>query len=526
MNDKVCSVCSDRAVGYNFGALTCESCRSFFRRNATRVEEFGCFFGDNCDVNRLTRKFCKKCRIDKCLSIGMKREALTYGEDGETPRHRRKRVKITEPVDSTTTELMPYKRKPDLMSQIPSVIRGLIFDLNELELGRFKQLFSSMETVKDPLVKCTSRAIEFAEVFCILQVRNETKFKRIVKMSTNIDAFNELCDEDKIVLLKTGVTEIMTLMTVLNFDYEGEFWTVPIDDENAAQIPLDVLKWAKWGLYDAHRKFMRNLKQEFDTDINLIDILTAILLFNASLQNLMFKDSVKFQQQTYIYLLQRKYSNITHKIGHNFGALTCESCRSFFRRNATRAQEYVCFFGGKCEINRLTRKFCKKCRIYQCFAVGMKKDSLTYGEYAEYHSRRRKRVKTTEPVVSTNNELLPFEANTDLFRQIPYAIRGLIFELNEVEFGKFKALFSTLEILKDPAVKCTVKVNAMADIFSILEVRNERKYQQIVKMCTNFNEFSDLCEDDKISLLKSNVTEIFFLLTVMYFDFEDEFWTI
>ena len=32
--DKVCGVCGDKALGYNFDAISCESCKAFFRRNA------------------------------------------------------------------------------------------------------------------------------------------------------------------------------------------------------------------------------------------------------------------------------------------------------------------------------------------------------------------------------------------------------------------------------------------------------------------------------------------------------------
>ena len=41
MKGKVCAVCGDKALGYNFSALTCESCKAFFRRNAlkTKVKE-------------------------------------------------------------------------------------------------------------------------------------------------------------------------------------------------------------------------------------------------------------------------------------------------------------------------------------------------------------------------------------------------------------------------------------------------------------------------------------------------------
>lgn len=34
--NKFCGVCGDRALGYNFNAVSCESCKAFFRRNATK----------------------------------------------------------------------------------------------------------------------------------------------------------------------------------------------------------------------------------------------------------------------------------------------------------------------------------------------------------------------------------------------------------------------------------------------------------------------------------------------------------
>ncbi|ESN94826.1 hypothetical protein HELRODRAFT_87552 [Helobdella robusta] len=33
-DNKICGVCGDKALGYNFDAISCESCKAFFRRNA------------------------------------------------------------------------------------------------------------------------------------------------------------------------------------------------------------------------------------------------------------------------------------------------------------------------------------------------------------------------------------------------------------------------------------------------------------------------------------------------------------
>lgn len=35
-DEKICGVCGDRALSYNFDAISCESCKAFFRRNAPK----------------------------------------------------------------------------------------------------------------------------------------------------------------------------------------------------------------------------------------------------------------------------------------------------------------------------------------------------------------------------------------------------------------------------------------------------------------------------------------------------------
>jgi hypothetical protein len=35
-DEKICGVCGDKALGYNFDAISCESCKAFFRRNALK----------------------------------------------------------------------------------------------------------------------------------------------------------------------------------------------------------------------------------------------------------------------------------------------------------------------------------------------------------------------------------------------------------------------------------------------------------------------------------------------------------
>lgn len=73
---RTCQVCGDKALGYNFNAVTCESCKAFFRRNALTQKEFTCPFNQNCEITVVTRRFCQKCRLSRCFEIGMKKEYI------------------------------------------------------------------------------------------------------------------------------------------------------------------------------------------------------------------------------------------------------------------------------------------------------------------------------------------------------------------------------------------------------------------------------------------------------------------
>ena len=87
-NELLCVVCGASANGYNFDAITCESCKAFFRRNAFRNPNlFRCSNNNSCSITIASRKKCKKCRIRKCFDLGMRKDwIMTEGEREEKRR--------------------------------------------------------------------------------------------------------------------------------------------------------------------------------------------------------------------------------------------------------------------------------------------------------------------------------------------------------------------------------------------------------------------------------------------------------
>uniref|UniRef100_A0A0R3VXX6 Nuclear receptor domain-containing protein n=1 Tax=Taenia asiatica TaxID=60517 RepID=A0A0R3VXX6_TAEAS len=72
---KKCRVCGDRAVNHNFGQLTCESCKAFFRRNAHKDLTCTSKSGEHV-VSPSTRRECPACRLKRCFLIGMRPDLI------------------------------------------------------------------------------------------------------------------------------------------------------------------------------------------------------------------------------------------------------------------------------------------------------------------------------------------------------------------------------------------------------------------------------------------------------------------
>ncbi|CAF4094167.1 unnamed protein product [Adineta steineri] len=73
----ICLVCGDKARIINYGALSCQSCKTFFRRNGFRPDGVRpCTFNKCCEINVQTRHTCTACRLTKCFMMGMSSDLI------------------------------------------------------------------------------------------------------------------------------------------------------------------------------------------------------------------------------------------------------------------------------------------------------------------------------------------------------------------------------------------------------------------------------------------------------------------
>lgn len=67
-----------------FGSLKCNNHLIYYYC----FKEFRCPFENNCKIDAVTRRFCQKCRLKKCLDIGMKKEFIMSEEERTVKRRK------------------------------------------------------------------------------------------------------------------------------------------------------------------------------------------------------------------------------------------------------------------------------------------------------------------------------------------------------------------------------------------------------------------------------------------------------
>ncbi|XP_058864293.1 nuclear receptor subfamily 5 group A member 2-like [Acipenser ruthenus] len=73
---ETCPICGDKVSGYHYGLLTCESCKGFFKRTVQNDKRYTCLEKQSCPIDKTQRTRCPSCRFHKCLSVGMRLEAV------------------------------------------------------------------------------------------------------------------------------------------------------------------------------------------------------------------------------------------------------------------------------------------------------------------------------------------------------------------------------------------------------------------------------------------------------------------
>lgn len=168
----ICAICGDRASGKHYGVYSCEGCKGFFKRTVRKDLTYACRDDRNCIIDKRQRNRCQYCRYMKCLTMGMKREAVQE----ERQRNKEKGEGEVESTSGANND-MPVEK------------------ILEAELAVDPNTDTYIDTQKDAVTNICQAA--------------DKQLITLVEWAKRIPHFTELPLEDQVILLRAGWNELL-----------------------------------------------------------------------------------------------------------------------------------------------------------------------------------------------------------------------------------------------------------------------------------------------------------------------------
>lgn len=143
----LCSICGDKASGKHYGVYSCEGCKGFFKRTVRKDLSYACREEKSCIIDKRQRNRCQYCRYQKCLAMGMKREAVQE-ERQRTKERDNSEVESTSNIhtDMSIDRILEAEKKADCKSDQPVEFENAVTNLCQ---ATNKQLFQLVEWAKN-----------------------------------------------------------------------------------------------------------------------------------------------------------------------------------------------------------------------------------------------------------------------------------------------------------------------------------------------------------------------------------------
>ncbi|XP_073456316.1 androgen receptor [Aquarana catesbeiana] len=182
---KTCLICGDEASGCHYGALTCGSCKVFFKRAAEGKQKYLCASRNDCTIDKFRRKNCPSCRLRKCYEAGMTLGARKLKKLGN--------LKAQEELEGSPGQSEGREMPPNM--SIP-----------QLEGYSCQPIFLNVLEAIEPMVVCSghdnNQPDSFALLLSSLNELGERQLVHVVKWAKALPGFRNLHVNDQMTVIQ------------------------------------------------------------------------------------------------------------------------------------------------------------------------------------------------------------------------------------------------------------------------------------------------------------------------------------
>ncbi|CAF1153820.1 unnamed protein product [Rotaria sordida] len=326
----ICVVCGSSANGYNFGAITCESCKAFFRRHARKDPiAFHCDDKGDCKITFATRRNCSACRLAKCFNSGMQCDRLMTDEQKAAKRRQiEENRKLALNSNSKTNEeefqLSLSTFSDDLITPIDTNI--LLTDFTYLLSPQPQQTLLSPEDLQrvETISHFYQNRIEFAardglpwdpsmHTRTFLQVVNSHSISvmRLLSFFKQVPEFSQLNVDDKVTLIKYNILTVLGINCALSYNIEtGEII------ESDSDVPSNTQFFRVLHGYNVCRqagKIFASFLHIAKYDRKIIELTVIILILTKGFSIANDHDEPILNDEMSVYRVQNYYTELLWK---------------------------------------------------------------------------------------------------------------------------------------------------------------------------------------------------------------------
>lgn len=329
----ICRVCNDVALGYNFDAITCESCKAFFRRNALKKKVFNCTFDGNCRLDPHTRKFCSSCRLKKCFAVGMKKDWI-LNEEQLAKRRQRLSMMTKKPSmenvspsssASSPTSCIKLIQAPSSKSSEPPPVpslktKTLPVDAYTVCSDMYWIVLGSTESTAKTLTQIRLLVQEHEKTFnenypCdIMSIPRTAKeffalssafMCRLTNFMKYIPDFQKLPKEDRIAIFRGSIREVSMIRASMAYSCVDDLWVFKNKEGKSSYLDAKILQETLGEfLYLKIKAFIQAFKLTTNDDKVIMILLLLIEFFDQDKSILMSKEVVVEAQEKYLHWLR------------------------------------------------------------------------------------------------------------------------------------------------------------------------------------------------------------------------------
>ncbi|KAM9179870.1 androgen receptor [Mergus octosetaceus] len=182
---KTCLICGDEASGCHYGALTCGSCKVFFKRAAEGKQKYLCASRNDCTIDKFRRKNCPSCRLRKCYEAGMTLGARKLKKLGN--------LKTQDDAEAASSSSPTEEQAPKMV-------------MTHIDGFECQPIFLNVLEAIEPAVVCAghdnSQPDSFSNLLTSLNELGERQLVYVVKWAKALPGFRNLHVDDQMSIIQ------------------------------------------------------------------------------------------------------------------------------------------------------------------------------------------------------------------------------------------------------------------------------------------------------------------------------------